>query len=140
MNHIKYLRWSFFAKIVTLSLTVTHCAGHNTDLPSNNNISKTVRVNSVFAGTIFKDYSISFLMITTLIDFALAVLQLLLFKVCGIFGTSKIDFFNFSSTERMNGLQPLTIFAKQLHRRSCIFDTSLVYSYIEFVNMNAKTR
>ena len=30
---------------LTLSLTGTHCAGSSTDLPSNSNISKTVRVN-----------------------------------------------------------------------------------------------
>ena len=36
-------------------------------------------------------------MICRLIDFALVVLQLLMFKVCGIIGISKIEFFNFLS-------------------------------------------
>ena len=36
------------SNILTLSLPVTRCAGHNTDLPSNSNISKTVRVNIAF--------------------------------------------------------------------------------------------
>ena len=40
-------------------------------------------------------------MICRLIDFALVVLELLMFKVCGIIGISKIEFFNFSGTERV---------------------------------------
>ena len=43
----------------------------------------------------------SFLMIFRLIDFTLVVLHLLMFKVCGIIGISKIEFFNFFSTERV---------------------------------------
>ena len=39
-------------------------------------------------------------MIFRLIDFALVVLKLLMFKVCGIIGISKIEFINFSGTER----------------------------------------
>ena len=35
-----------------------------------------------------------------LIDFALVVLKLLMFKVCLIRGISKIQIFNFSGTER----------------------------------------
>ena len=34
-------------------------------------------------------------------DFALVVLQLLIFKFCGIIGISESEFFNFSSTERV---------------------------------------
>ena len=41
-------------------------------------------------------------MISRLIDFALVVLNLLIFRVCGITGTSKIEIFNFSGTERVN--------------------------------------
>ena len=40
-------------------------------------------------------------MVCRLIDFALVVLKLLMFKVCGIIGISKSDFFNFFSTERV---------------------------------------
>ena len=36
-----------------------------------------------------------------LIDFALVVLYLMMFKVGGIIGISKIEFFNFSSIERV---------------------------------------
>ena len=75
----------------------TPCTGHNTDLTSSSNISKTVRVNIVFTIVL-----ISFLMICRLKDPAHVVLQLLIFKVCGIIGISKIEFFNFSDTERVN--------------------------------------
>ena len=40
-------------------------------------------------------------MISRMIDLALEVLYFLMFKVCGIIGISKIDFFNFSGTERI---------------------------------------
>ena len=44
---------------LTLSLPVTRCASHNTDLASSSNISKTrVRVNFAFKKTFFKEYSI----------------------------------------------------------------------------------
>ena len=36
-----------------------------------------------------------------LIDFAFAVLKLLMFKVCGIIGISKTEFSNFSGNERV---------------------------------------
>ena len=52
--------------------------------------------------TFFKEYSTSFLMICRLIDVALVVLKLLMFKVCVIIGISRIEFFNFSGTERVN--------------------------------------
>ena len=55
----------------------------------------------VFTSTIFKDYSISFLIVCRLIDFVLMVLKLLMFKVCVIIDISKIEFFNFSGTERV---------------------------------------
>ena len=40
-------------------------------------------------------------MVCRLIDFALVVLKLLIFKICGIIGISKIEFFDFSGTERV---------------------------------------
>ena len=76
-------------------------AGDNADPLSESNILKTVRVNIAFAATFFKEYSTSFLMVCRLIDFALVVLKLLMFKVCEIIGISKIEFFNFSGTERV---------------------------------------
>ena len=48
---------------LTLSLPVPRCAGDNTDLPSDSNISKMVRVNIAFTEAFFKEYSISFLMV-----------------------------------------------------------------------------
>ena len=51
--------------------------------------------------TFFKEYSTSFLMVCRLIDFALVVLKLLMFKVCVTIGISKIEFFNFSGIERV---------------------------------------
>ena len=86
---------------LTLSLPVPRWAGDNTGLPSDSNISKTVRVNIAFAATIFKEYSTSFPMVCRLIDFALVILKLLMFKVCVIIGISKIKIFNFSGTERV---------------------------------------
>ena len=76
-------------------------AGDNADPLSESNILKTVRVNIAFAATFFKEYSTSFLMVCRLIDFPLVVLKLLMFKVCVIIGISKIEFFNFSGTERV---------------------------------------
>ena len=40
-------------------------------------------------------------MISRLVDFALVVLYLLMFKIYGIIRISKIEFFNFSYTERV---------------------------------------
>ena len=78
----------------------THCVGDNIDLSLNSNISNRVRVNISFTSMFFKKYSISFLMISRLIGFVLVVIQLLMFKVCGIVRTSKIEFLNFSDIER----------------------------------------
>ena len=52
--------------------------------------------------TVFKEYLISFLMVSRLIDFARVVLKLLMLKVCGIIGVTKIEFSNISGTERVN--------------------------------------
>ena len=41
-------------------------------------------------------------MVCRLIDFALAALKLLMFKVCGMIGVTKIKFSNISGTERVN--------------------------------------
>ena len=74
--------------------------GDNTDLPSNSNISKTARVNSFYSNV----YQIIFDKLSNgmqLIDFALVFLRLLMFKVCGIVGISKIEFLNFSGTKRV---------------------------------------
>ena len=43
----------------------------------------------------------SFLKVYSLIDFALVVFVLLMFKVCEITGISKIELFNFSGTEKV---------------------------------------
>ena len=41
-------------------------------------------------------------MVCSLIDFALVVLDILMFNVWGIIGISNIEFFNFSGTETVN--------------------------------------
>ena len=41
-------------------------------------------------------------MVSRLIDFALVVLTLLMLKVCGIIGVTKIEFSNISGNERVN--------------------------------------
>ena len=76
--------------------------GNNTNLPSNSNISETIRVNTAFTGTFFKEHLISFLMVCRFIDFALVVPKLLIFKSCGVIGVPKIEFSNISGTERVN--------------------------------------
>ena len=76
-------------------------AGHNTNLPLDSNISKTVRANNAFATRFFKEYSKQFLMLFRLIELALVVLKLLMLKVCVIIGISKIKFFNVSCIERV---------------------------------------
>ena len=76
-------------------------AGHKTNPPPDSNILKTVRVNTAFAAIFLKEYPTSFLTICGLIDFALVVLKLLMFKVCVIIGTSEIECFNFSGAVRV---------------------------------------
>ena len=80
-------------------------AADNTNLPSNNNISKRIRVNIAITRAFFKEHLISFLIVCKLIDLALVVLKLLIFKFCGIIGISKIEFFNFSGNEKINYLK-----------------------------------
>ena len=101
---LKYMS-SSKTRWLTLSLSVLHWANDNTSLPLDINISKTVWVNIAFIKTFSKEYSISFLMVCRLIDFAIVIFELLVFKVCGIIGISKIEFFNFSGTERVKQYQ-----------------------------------
>ena len=90
-----------YEKSLILWFPWTCCVGPNTDLPSNTNISKTVRVNTVSTIMFFQEYSVSFLMICKLIAFAPVFLWLLMFNVCQFIRISKIDFFNFSSTGKV---------------------------------------
>ena len=69
------------------------------NLPLSSNISKTVRVNIVFTRTLFKEYLISFPIVCMLIDFALVVFKLLIFKVSGNIYISKIKILNSCGTE-----------------------------------------
>ena len=46
-------------------------------------------------------------MISRLIDFALVVLELLMFQVSGIIGIAQIAFFNFSGSERVKQNQKI---------------------------------
>ena len=51
--------------------------------------------------SVFLPMPLSFLIIFRLIDFAFLVLELLMFKVFGVTRISKIEFFNFSGTEKV---------------------------------------
>ena len=61
-----------------------------------------MRVNTAFTQTFLKELSISFLVISRLLDVALVILYLLMFKICGIIGISKIVFYNFSRAKRVD--------------------------------------
>ena len=63
-----------FRPRLTLSLPAPCWAEVNADLPSNSNISKTIKVDIFFTKTFSKEYSRSLLMICKLIDFVLVVL------------------------------------------------------------------
>ena len=93
----------FFRENLILSLPGNHCACPNSDPTSSSNILKTVRLNIVITGTLFKQYLISFVVNCRLIYFALVVLQLLMFKVCRIVRTSKIEFFSFAVLNGLSG-------------------------------------
>ena len=75
-------------KTLTLLLPVP-CYGGDTVLPINSRMC-------------FKRYLVSFLKVCRLMDFAFVVFKLLMFKLCRIICISKIEFFNFSGTERLN--------------------------------------
>ena len=77
-------------KKLTLSLSVPRWASDNTDLPLNSNISKVSRGNIALIRKFSEEYSINFLIVCRLMDFALVLLNLLMFKVCGIIAISKI--------------------------------------------------
>ena len=49
-------------------------------------------------------------MVCRLIVFALVVFESLMFKVCGIIGISKIEFFNFSGNERVKHMAAVFLF------------------------------
>ena len=72
-------------------------------------------------------------MISRLIDFALVVLKLLMFKVCGIIGISKIEFFSFSGTERVEQNQ-------KKKKKKKPFKTSSACKSITFQSNSNKSR
>ena len=86
----------FFNETLTLWFPIPRRVDDNTNLSLTSNIRNTVNVNIAFTRKFFKEYSISFVKVCRLIDFALVVFKLLMFKVCGIIGISKIKFFIFS--------------------------------------------
>ena len=59
-----------------------------------------------------------------LIDFAFVVLKIFMFKVCGIIGISKIEFFNFSSTERVKAFWKCQIFTETGRTQNLSFWTN----------------
>ena len=92
-------RTKIFFRVFTKNLSRLHPFPTETNLPSNRNISKIMRVLLCsldrFLKTIPKYFN------DKLMYFALLVLQLLIFKSYRIIGISKSVFFNFSSTERV---------------------------------------
>ena len=66
----------------------------------NSNIFRTAKVNIGFKSIFFLNYAINLLMASRLIDFSLAVLYWLFFKVFVVIGISQTVFFNFSAIER----------------------------------------
>ena len=87
---------------LNLSLPVPRQVGDTTDPHSNSNISKTVIINFTFTQIFFEEYSINFLIKSRLIDFALVVVQLLMFKIYRNIGISKIEFFSFLGLKGLN--------------------------------------
>lgn len=79
----------FFTESSTISFPVPCQAGDNVNLLSDFNISKTVLIKIIFVD-IFKEFAISFVMVCRLMDVSFVVIELLIFKVCGIIGISKI--------------------------------------------------
>ena len=53
-------------------------------------------------------------MMLWLIEFALVILQLLMFKVYGNFGISKIEFFKFSNNENLSKIKKVKSLFKYL--------------------------
>ena len=64
-------------------------------------ISPKPQINIAFGKMFFKEYSGSVRVVYRLINFAIVVLNLLIFKGYVVIGISKIQFFNFSSTEEV---------------------------------------
>ena len=93
--------FKLFTKNLTLLVPVTRSAGHNADLPSNNNVSKMMIVNTAFTCAFSKEDLISFPMISKFKYFALVFHELVMFKICGNNGISKIEFLNLAATERV---------------------------------------
>ena len=94
--------------VLILQLPITSWVGDSTNLPSNSNISKTVKVNIAFLQIFFEEYLIRFLMVYVS-TIGLVVLNLLMFKVNEIIRISKINFFNFSGTEGVKQNQKIQI-------------------------------
>ena len=75
-----------------------------------------------------KEYLISFLMISRLKDFALVVLWLLMLKVYAFIGTLNVEFFNFSSPERVNQNAVIDInFNKEVSLVWCVNKYCITY-------------
>ena len=89
-----------YEKSLILWFPWTCCVGPNTDLPSNTNISKTVRVNIVSTITFFQEYSVSFLMICKLIGGCFSGYWCLTFV--NLLESRKLIFSIFPVLERLN--------------------------------------
>lgn len=92
-----YAPWYLYF-LLTFSSCVTYRATHNTNLSSSRNISERIRLNCILTTTFLKVNSTSD-------QLSLTILYILIFKVKGNFGISKINFFRFSSPENIKAIQ-----------------------------------
>ena len=78
--------------------TVATC-GQKSQLSSNKDLMNTIRLNGTIASNFLIDYLISFLLITRLIEFRLAILWLLIYNDYGYFLISITTFLSCSGTD-----------------------------------------
>ena len=114
-------------QLLTPKLSGTRFAGPNTFKQQylKNDKSKQSVYRCLLKAMFFREYSIRPSMICRLIDFAVVILQLLMFEVCENIGILKIGFFIFSSNERAKSLY--------YHYTVCIIDCKCIaFAFLGF--------
>ena len=77
---------------LTLLLFVSYWANHNADLPSSNNVSKTLRISGTGTMVLSKEYLIRFLMLPRVLDFVLEFSSYWCVKFMEILEFQKLNF------------------------------------------------
>ena len=77
-------------------------------------------------------------MVCRLIDFALVVLKLWMFKVRGIIVISKIEFFKFSGTERVKENKDLVLRVIATLKRSLVSLSNIFKKCIDLISLKLK--